>query len=129
MAQLMAHDLAGSRLRVVLVPDKFHPGGVRRLRAVDEQNPAWYRAFCEHYPARRRRPRRRGLPDTAIKRRHVLRGLDELAEGRCRSEYAQRLLPVVVEACEAEACKPDLHVDMEPLETQPFSLRLLELVC
>lgn len=126
-ARWMADELASQRLRVVLVPDWFQPGSVRRLRAVDEQNPGWYRAFCAAHPANRRQERRRHLPDTAIKRRHTLRGLRELAGGVCRSEYARRLLPYVLDELERSA-NYDFPIEIE-FELRPMrSLALLELI-
>jgi hypothetical protein len=114
-------ELESEQLEVVLVPSKHpeiaEKGGM--IRAVSSENPKWYRDFCELYPARRGaytmrcdwcrlwhhrkskcgkgkrlKPtvfRRKRLFDTAIKRRDTVRGLNELLDGRCRSEYAKRL--------------------------------------
>ena len=94
MAQLMRVDLDGRRLRVSL---RWVNGGEYAVRQVDERNPKWYREFCAYYSPSRRRgwnwanARRR----TYIKRRDTLRGLGELASGRCSSVYAERLAPFV----------------------------------
>lgn len=126
MARWMADELDATRLRVVLVPDQFLPGGVRRLRAVEEENPEWYRCFCRAFPARRRRERRRHLPDTAIKRRHTLRGLRELADGRCESVYAMRLLGYV--AAEYDRVQDEQAQGLVFFEPRPMtSLALLEM--
>lgn len=128
-ARWMADELETQRLRVVLVSDWYHPDGVRRLRAVDEQNPGWYRAFCAAHPANRQRARRRQLPDTAIKRRHTLRALRELASGRCQSEYARRLLPWVQDELERVELERAFYHQPLAYDARPMlSLALLELL-
>jgi hypothetical protein len=114
-------ELESQSLEVVLIQSRHweiaQQGG--KIRAVQSQNPKWYRDFCELYPARRgvyttlcdwcsrwhhkksrcskgkrRKPpiwRRKWLFDTAVKRRDTVRGLNELLDGRCESEYAKRL--------------------------------------
>lgn len=92
-----------------------------KIRAVQSENPEWYQNFCGLYESRRgryqakcdwccgvhdrrknnrclrrRRPTvytrgRKRLFDTSIKRRDTIRGLNELLNGKCESEYAQRL--------------------------------------
>ena len=94
MADHMLHELDSKRLSVTIAPPL--PGsGTNWRRIVDGRNPSWYRQFCAAYPATRSRPRRRRLPDTAIKRSHTRRALREIASGRAESEYARRLLPFV----------------------------------
>lgn len=94
MAELMRTDLDSRRLTVVLA---FPYDDLIGLRMVMERNPKWYREFCAYYSPSRRRgwnwanARRR----TYIKRRDTLRGLGELASGRCSSVYAERLAPFV----------------------------------
>ncbi len=93
-AELMRADLDSRRLRVSL---RWVNGGEYALRQVDERNPKWYREFCDYYSPSRRRgwnwvnARRR----TYIKRKDTLRGLAEIASGRCKSIYANRLLPFI----------------------------------
>lgn len=99
VAQVMAWELEGSRLRVSLAPCRR---GRRhsRIRVVDEVNPGWYRRLCAEYESERARPRRRQKPDTAIKGSHTLRALQEIASsGQARTEYAARLWPYVLEEC------------------------------
>lgn len=92
MAQCMAWELEREFLQVVLVP--YNDRG-NCIRAAQSTNPAWYQELCRRYPKQRTKPRRRQKPDTAIKRAHVKRALAELAGGRCETEYAKRLLPLV----------------------------------
>lgn len=96
IAALMREELLYSRLDVTLAPSppEFQPTR-RRRRIVEERNPAWYRRLCREWPSNRTWPRRKRHGDTRIKRAHVLRALEELANGRCRSEYARRLHPYV----------------------------------
>lgn len=101
IAEQMRHELASTRLEVVLVPSPVeHWPTDRQRRVVCERNPAWYRELCRQYPSRRTRPRRRAKPDTAIKRRHTLRALAEIENGRIDTEYAQRVYPFVVREAE-----------------------------
>lgn len=124
-ARQMYDDLAHTRLHVILVPDRIHPDSIRRLRAVETQNPPWYRRLCDAYPTSRRRPRRSRKPDTAIKRRHTLRALHELfTTGQARTEYAQRLLPYVLD-------EHDATPKEEPFfeyPTRPYHPYLLDLM-
>lgn len=97
IAALMREELLYSRLDVALAPSppEFQPTR-RRRRIVEERNPAWYRRLCRDYQSHgRQRPRRKKHGDTLIKRSHVLRALEELANGRCETEYAHRLRPYV----------------------------------
>lgn len=94
-AQEMHDELIWFRLDVILTPapDPRHRGHM--VRTVTMTNPGWYRQFCADHPSQRRRPRRSHKPDTAIKRAHTLRALQEIAGGQCATEYAHRLLPYV----------------------------------
>ena len=98
-AEQMLMELAEQRLEVVLIPsllpDVAERGGM--IRAAVNRNPQWYQQLCSQYPPQRTKPRRgkRGERDTAIKRRHVLRALEEIASGNCATEYARRLMPFV----------------------------------
>lgn len=122
IAERMRDELDGRRLEVVLVPSpvEFWPTNQQR-RVVCERNPAWYRELCSQYPANRSRPRRRRKPDTLIKRRHVLRALAEIENGRVESEYAKRVYPYVEKAAEQYvatfARKPRQRVQQE----QPYA--------
>ena len=101
IAEQVHHELASTRLEVVLVPSPVeHWPTDRQRRVVCERNPAWYRELCRQYPSRRSRPRRRAKPDTAIKRAHTLRALAEIQDGRIDSEYAQRVYPFVTQQAE-----------------------------
>jgi hypothetical protein len=101
VAEQMRHELASRRLEVVLVPSPVeHWPTDRQRRVVCERNPGWYRELCRQYPSRRSRPRRRQKPDTCIKRRHVLRALREIEDGRLDTEYARRVYPFVVKESE-----------------------------
>jgi hypothetical protein len=104
----MRLELEARRLEVVLIPSpvEFWPTD-RQRRVVCERNPGWYRQLCRQHPSRRSRPRRRQKPDTCIKRRHVLRALGEIEDGRLDTEYARldteyarRVYPFVEKAAE-----------------------------
>lgn len=104
IAEQMHRELAGHRLEVVLVPSPVeHWPTDRQRRVVCERNPGWYRELCRQYPSHRSRPRRRRKPDTMIKRRHTLRALAEIENGRCHSEYAKRVYPFVEKAAKEYA--------------------------
>ena len=104
IAEQMHHELASTRLEVVLVPSPVeHWPTDRQRRVVCERNPAWYRELCRQYPSRRTRPRRSAKPDTAIKRRHTLRALAEIEDGRVESDYAKRVYPFVEKAAKEYA--------------------------
>lgn len=93
MAALMQADLRSRRLIVDLV---FPHWAERGMRLVSQRNPRWYRQFCDTYsPSNRTRLRQREKRDTYIKRAHTLRALGEIANGRCNTLYAERLLPWV----------------------------------
>ncbi len=95
MAKLMRSDLDGRRLDVTLAM-VMYPDII--IRQVDGRNPEWYQRFCAHYaPSRRTRPRRGKKSDTYIKRAHTLRALGEIASGKAKTVYANRLLPYVEE--------------------------------
>lgn len=96
IAFVMREELLSSRLDVALAPSSpEHQPTHRCRRVVEERNPDWYRRLCREWQSNRQRPRRKRHGDTLIKRRHVLRALEELANGRCQTEYAQRLRPYV----------------------------------
>lgn len=122
IAEQMREELEGRRLEVVLVPSPVEhwPTG-RKRRVVCERNPAWYRELCRQYPARRTRPRLRRKPDTLIKRRHALRALAEIEDGRIETEYAKRVYPFVEKTAEQYvaqfARKPRQRVKQE----QPYA--------
>ena len=101
IAEQMRHELASRRLEVVLVPSpvEYWPTEQQR-RVVCERNPGWYRELCRQYTSCRTRPRQRRKPDTLIKRRHTLRALAEIEDGRVESVYAQRVYPFVVREAE-----------------------------
>lgn len=101
IAEQMRLELESRRLEVVLVPSPIeHWPTERQRRVVCERNPAWYQELCRQHESNRVRPRRRSKPDTLIKRRHVLRALAEIEDGRLDTEYARRVYPFV--ASEAE---------------------------
>lgn len=93
-AAAMRLELEARRLSVVLIPAPFG-GPDRKIRAVEEQNPGWYRDFCAAFETNRSQPRHGRKPDTLIKRRHTLRALKEIEGGVARTTYAERLLPWV----------------------------------
>lgn len=109
-AAIMREQLRRNRLIVVLVPNQTDPHSPRKLRAVESQNPAWYRDFCDSYQARCSRPRNRTKSDTCIKRRNTIRALMEIETGRADSEYAIRLLPYIQN--EIEKMESDPYYDL-----------------
>lgn len=97
-ARIMYYELLHNHLEVVLIPS-FDPDVAMRggkIRIAVSHNAQWYQEFCADYPKRRSVPRFRKLPDTAIKRAHTLRALQEIANGKAETLYAQRLLPVII---------------------------------
>jgi hypothetical protein len=92
-AQKMLMELESSHLEVVLIPSRDHDCAMRggMIRAVQYQNPAWYRSFCGIKESRRKDILRWRKFKTAIKRRDTIRGLNELIRGGCSSLYARRL--------------------------------------
>ena len=96
IAKMMAEDLEANRLLVTLAPCwGWYGDDGRYRRIVEGRNPRWYREFCAMYQSNRSRTRRGRKPDTLIKRRHTLRALDEIWEGRIKTEYAQRVYEFV----------------------------------
>ena len=101
----MLADLADQRLEVEMFPSRNYEDARRgvKIRAATGQNPDWYRRFCNAHLSSR--VRRNALPDTAIRRQHVVRVLTRLAQGRTTTspyaaEYrgiAERLLASVAE--------------------------------
>jgi hypothetical protein len=89
----MLADLDYYHLEVVLIPSHDPDCAMRggKIRVAHEHNAEWYQDFCSEYTARRKRPRRKRLHDTLIKRSNTRRGLLEIINGRCDSIYAQRL--------------------------------------
>lgn len=92
-ALAMLDELESTSLEVVLVPQRVYTNEGGMIRVAAAKNCAWYRRFCAAYLSSR--VRRKTLVDMAIKRRHTVRALREIAAGRCRSRYAVRLLPWV----------------------------------
>jgi hypothetical protein len=94
VATIMREELETSRLMVVLVPsDLSHQPTRRKRRVAEERNPEWYRNLCALYQSDRAHRRKHG--DTIIRRAHVLRALNEIANGRVVTTYAQRVFPFV----------------------------------
>lgn len=96
VAEMMHSELESQRLEVVLVPSpvEYWPTE-RQRRVVCERNPGWYRRLCARHQSGRRKPRRKKHGDTLIKRKHVLRALQEIAEGQLETEYSRRVYPFV----------------------------------
>ncbi len=90
-AQQYLAELRASRLEVVLIPAPQPSHSGHYVRVVQYANPHWYREFCGLYESARRDRIRWRKFKTKIKRRDTLRGLSELVEGRCASQYADRL--------------------------------------
>jgi hypothetical protein len=103
MAKAMVSELEGSRLTVELAPAREPKHGGHMVRVVSERNPSWYRRLCRAYVSGRRRARRKH--DTLIKRRHTLRALEDIAKGRTRGSYIERLLPVVHREMQLDAAR------------------------
>lgn len=77
----MLNELEANPLRVVLIPapDPRHP--THKVRCVESRNPDWYRKLCSVG----RQPRRP----------HVIRSLERLAQGQCRTPLDWRMRPVL----------------------------------
>lgn len=96
MAGLMRKQLDDSRLSVELSESYQTADNGRMIRVATDRNPEWYQRFCRTYsPSNRKRERARKHHDTYIKRSHTLRALNEIESGKCETDYAYRLLPVV----------------------------------
>lgn len=82
-AKHLLDELDAGRLEVAKI--RTENGYIRVHVSV---NAEWYSRFCANHLASRRRYRK---PRTIIRRCHTRRALQELAEGRCHSLYAQRI--------------------------------------
>lgn len=96
-AEIMLKQLDREALEVVLIPapDQKHSG--HHLRAVENQNPHWYRELCKEYPTNRTKPRQRKpkFTDSLIDRSSVIRALRAIAAGENSTTYTRRVLPYV----------------------------------
>ena len=95
--ELMLAELESSMLEVVLVPTRrwVNEGGCIRVAA--NRNCTWYRRFCAAHGSSRFR--RAALFDTCIKRRNVVRLLEQMVAGvPVRSKYAEELLALAAQA-------------------------------
>ena len=113
-AAFLRRDLERRRLRVSLAPAPEPRHGGHFIRVVEERNPRWYRQLCDrHLKVRSRRRRRRAkFVDTAIKRGHVLRALQQFERGTPpRSIYAERLWPFL-EDCARWLADPQPDFDL-----------------
>lgn len=61
------------------------------IRAVQEQNCSWYRAFCAEHESNRKDRLRWSKFKTKIKRASTRRALKELIGGKCETYYAKDL--------------------------------------
>ena len=100
-ARYLLATLETQSLKVSLIPAPDPRHATHKIRAVSERNPQWYRRLCAAYPTKRakRRLRRPEYSDTLIRRKSVLRALDEISRGRRSGTYVERLLPI----CKAAA--------------------------
>jgi hypothetical protein len=98
LARELLADLQCSRLEVVLIPSRDPDCAMRggMIRAVQEQNADWYRKFCGLYETTGKKRWRRAKFQTKIKRRETIYGLEQLIEGKCESQYADRLKMFIV---------------------------------
>lgn len=87
----MLDELESSRLHVEVIPAPSPRHEGHGVRAVFEQNAAWYRRFCASFLSSRRRPSAK--VDTAIRRRETVRALRRLLDkGAAGPVYGPRLI-------------------------------------
>lgn len=103
-AEEMLFELESNYLEVVLVPAREQRHSTHCIRAVQYENAAWYRKFCEQYPSARKGTKIR----TRIKRRETIDALQKILNGVTSGIYVERLLDFI----EAE--------EKENLEDVPF---------
>lgn len=86
-------ELESHSLEVVLIPSRDHDCAMRggMIRAVQEQNCEWYRAFCGEHESSRKDRLRWSKFKTKIKRQLTRRALKELIAGKCETHYAKDL--------------------------------------
>lgn len=82
---MMKEELESSYPETIKIPGR--EGGY--VRCPVSVNAEWYHHFCEQFKASRRRYPK---PRTIIKRGHVLKALDRLANGNTDGVYAERLV-------------------------------------
>lgn len=110
MFQRYLDELEGNYLEVVLIPSGDHECAMRggMIRAVQCQNCAWYRKFCEEHPSNRKDYYRWSKFKTKIKRRWTIRALNELIAGKCETYYAQSIRDFLKRWAEIEAEREDV---------------------
>ena len=77
--ELMLNDLQNCFLEVTTTPGT-HDDEDRKIRAVSNQNPDWYKELCKKYP-RNRRNRKSKFTDSYVKRGRIIKYLEELING------------------------------------------------
>ncbi|MBI2524154.1 hypothetical protein HYW11_03000 [Candidatus Peregrinibacteria bacterium] len=84
-AHRMSQELRERYLRVILIPAPDPSHNSHKIRAVEEQNPDWYRELWHANAYRRKGKKWRTKTDSTIKRTRVQRALEHIAEGTDRS--------------------------------------------
>ena len=89
IAQEMLFELETNKLIVVKKPNIYKEKTERGvdIRSVESRNPSWYRQICEKYPSNRKKPRKKRIHDTKIKRQTVLNILGRLGNKKGTASY------------------------------------------
>jgi hypothetical protein len=87
----LLYELEQNSLDVVLAPSPEQRHAGHSIRAVQGRNPEWYRELCSRFQSSRNRLKKHG--DTKVKRRDIIRLLEQLAAGKdVASKYKEFLV-------------------------------------
>lgn len=96
----MYMDLSINKLEVCLVPGT-HSDQDRQIRTLCNQNPYWYKKFCEDHPCTRIKKRTERKDHTRIKRKNTLEILDRMIRNKqSSSKYAEYLIDIAKDMLE-----------------------------
>lgn len=100
----MIYELESNRLEVFLMPAPAPAFPGHQIRAVESQNPEWYRYLCRQYQSNRnsRKGKHKKHGDTKIKRRHILYILQHLADGKTVDSKYKKFLISIAKKMEEE---------------------------
>lgn len=85
----MLYDLSVNQLIVTKIPSIYKDQAIRGagIRSVESRNPLWYREICAKYLSNRKKPRKKQLLDTRIKRKNILNILERLGNNKTTISY------------------------------------------
>lgn len=93
LAEHLLNELESHQPEVILIPQKRFTNVDGMIRVAAEKNCSWYRKFCALHTSTRKR--NNDLHDTQIRRHNVIRSLNRLMLGQCRTRTARRLLDFI----------------------------------